>query len=373
MEFVQIIFPGLSFFCFTALLLLAFIQFRLYQTKGFRRSKAIGLFCLFSGFYTFNEVVVYAGHFSADTVRFFVVGFQFLLYVALYFYMKSLGYFISIPLWLQRFYQSSMLCLGLVHVVFGASLIAFDIELVFDRNTINETGHFFVDAYTTRLGEPTVLAMSVYSAFSLIHGLTSGYILFRIYQSSKDFYLMAGLTANLVACGMEFLVLPISLDYYIPLVFLANIFEAFRMNSIASREAYLEKLEQEEVIEEEDVENKGLNQEQLSKIAAKIEKLMEKEKLYLNSNLKVSDLARSARTPSYLVSQAISFHLNTNYFQWISQYRIEEAKRRLLRDPDKNIMEVAYESGFNSKSSFNTSFKKIVGQTPSEYRKDQNP
>ncbi len=373
MEFVQVIFPGLSFFCFAALLLLAFIQFRLYQTRGFQRSKAIGLFCFFSALYTFIEVVVYADHFSADTVRFFVVGFHFLLYVALYFYMKSLGYFISIPHWLQKFYKSSMLGLGLVHIGFAMSLIVFDVELVFDRNTINETGHFFLDAYTTRLGEPTVLAMFFYGAFSLIHGLTSAYILVRIYQSSRDYFLMAGLTTNLVACGMEFLVLPIAIDFYIPMVFLANIFEAFRMNSIASREAYLDKLDREENVEEEDVENKGLNQEQLSKIATKIERLMENEKLYLNSNLKVSDLARTAKTPSYLVSQAISFHLNTNYFQWISQYRIEEAKRRLLNDPNKNIMEVAYESGFNSKSSFNTSFKKIVGQTPSEYRRDQSP
>jgi AraC-like DNA-binding protein len=55
----------------------------------------------------------------------------------------------------------------------------------------------------------------------------------------------------------------------------------------------------------------------------------------------------------------------------VNRYRIEEAKRLLTNPPDKKItvLEVLYEVGFNSKSSFNTLFKKYTGLTPSEFKK----
>ncbi|WP_449397875.1 helix-turn-helix domain-containing protein [Chryseobacterium wanjuense] len=60
-----------------------------------------------------------------------------------------------------------------------------------------------------------------------------------------------------------------------------------------------------------------------------------------------------------------------NFFQYVNEYRIEHAKK-LLKDNSKNklsILGIAYESGFNSKTSFNTTFKKLTNQTPSEFKK----
>ena len=59
-----------------------------------------------------------------------------------------------------------------------------------------------------------------------------------------------------------------------------------------------------------------------------------------------------------------------NFNQFLNKYRIEEAKKR-LKDPEENqfvVLKIAYDVGFNSKSTFNTAFKKFTGMSPSQYR-----
>src|SRR5690606_4741131 len=75
--------------------------------------------------------------------------------------------------------------------------------------------------------------------------------------------------------------------------------------------------------------------------------------------------------PPRALSNIINRQFECNFFEFINSYRIEEAKR-LLAAPEyasKNMLEVMYDVGFNSKATFNTLFKKKVGMTPSEYRK----
>ena len=64
--------------------------------------------------------------------------------------------------------------------------------------------------------------------------------------------------------------------------------------------------------------------------------------------------------------------LGANFFDFINGYRVEEAKR-LFKDPSKSaytILAIAEDAGFNSKSAFNAVFKRVAGQTPSEFRQD---
>lgn len=64
-------------------------------------------------------------------------------------------------------------------------------------------------------------------------------------------------------------------------------------------------------------------------------------------------------------------HLNKHFFDFVNEYRIEKAKE-LLTHPERKeytVLEILYEVGFNSKSSFNTAFKKRTGLTPTEYRR----
>lgn len=98
---------------------------------------------------------------------------------------------------------------------------------------------------------------------------------------------------------------------------------------------------------------------------------MRAEKPYLESKLTLPQLAKQLGiSPNYL-SQVINEQLQKNFFDFINEYRIDEAKNILARTDKKttSITSVAYDSGFNSKSAFYTAFKKHVEMTPSEYRK----
>ncbi len=375
MKFVEVIYPGLSFFCFLILVVLSAGQLKIYLQHGFKRSKNLAYFCFLSSIFTVNVTIVYSEQFSVDLTRFFVVGLQFVLFLCHYFYLKSLSFFIVIPRLLKKFYLGSMLSLALLALIPAVSYLVFDKHLYFDPDDLNITGRYFLDAYGARLGKPQKLVMSFLSIFALINGLTSLYILNRLRKSSKDIFLIFGLSFNLITMAMEYLILAFTVECYIPILFLANIFEALRMCTLASREALQMSQESTEEVQEkrkaESFNNTDLQEEKLMILGQKLESIMSEKKLYLNPNLRIDDLAKTLKIPAYLASQVIRFSLDKNFNQFVLEYRVREAKRQLRQDPDKNktILEIAQSSGFNSKSSFNARFKKMVGKTPSEYRK----
>jgi len=97
---------------------------------------------------------------------------------------------------------------------------------------------------------------------------------------------------------------------------------------------------------------------------------MRQHKPYLTPALTLDKLAAQLHMPPRQLSHIINRYLECNFFEFINCYRVEEAKL-LLSDPSaqKNMLDVMYDVGFNSKATFNTLFKKKVGMTPSEYRK----
>lgn len=109
-------------------------------------------------------------------------------------------------------------------------------------------------------------------------------------------------------------------------------------------------------------------------IAKSIIGLMEKEKLYQETELTLQQLSEKLNAPSYQVSQAINEGLKKNFYDLVNGYRVEEAKRLLVNPNSTNytILSVGFEAGFNSKTTFNTVFKKFTGQTPTEFRSQQN-
>lgn len=112
------------------------------------------------------------------------------------------------------------------------------------------------------------------------------------------------------------------------------------------------------------------NNEDQSEIVLAISNLMEKEKLFQETELTLQDIAIRIGIPSYQVSQVINNHMGKNFYELVNGYRVEEAKR-LLRHPDNSnytILSIGFEAGFNSKTTFNTVFKKFTGKTPTEYR-----
>ena len=112
----------------------------------------------------------------------------------------------------------------------------------------------------------------------------------------------------------------------------------------------------------------GVNR--IDEIIKKITVLMEQEKLYRETELTLQQLAGKLQLPTYQVSQAINEGMKKNFYDLVNGYRVEEAKRLLLDPKNKNytILSVGFEAGFNSKTTFNTVFKKFTGQAPTEFR-----
>jgi AraC-like DNA-binding protein len=103
----------------------------------------------------------------------------------------------------------------------------------------------------------------------------------------------------------------------------------------------------------------------------KLTQYMEKEKPYLDPNITLFDLSKKVSIPHRSLSEIINNTLGQNYYDFINSYRVK-ASLRLLSDTttrNKTILEILYEVGFNTKSSFNQAFKKHTGTTPTEYKK----
>ena len=119
-------------------------------------------------------------------------------------------------------------------------------------------------------------------------------------------------------------------------------------------------------------QNSGLKEEEKAIYLEKLLLLMKKEKPYLDNKLSLKDLAGKMELSVNHISQIINELLHKNFFDFVNMYRVEEVKEKLS---DKkfahfSLLAIAYECGFNSKSAFNHIFKKITGQTPSEYQKN---
>jgi AraC-like DNA-binding protein len=113
-----------------------------------------------------------------------------------------------------------------------------------------------------------------------------------------------------------------------------------------------------------------LSEEESKKFHEKISNFMESEKPYLDPNLSINDLSDKLDLNVRILSQVINNTLRLRFFDFVNKYRIRDAKVLLEDPPDPKItiLEIMYQVGFNSKSSFNTAFKKFTGTTPSEIK-----
>lgn len=99
---------------------------------------------------------------------------------------------------------------------------------------------------------------------------------------------------------------------------------------------------------------------------------MKSEKPYLNPTLTITEVSERISIPARYLSQVINTSLNQNFYDFVNSYRIEECKYYFQNNSNDTVLEVLYEVGFNSKSSFNRAFKKYTGMTPSEFKRQQD-
>jgi AraC-like DNA-binding protein len=113
----------------------------------------------------------------------------------------------------------------------------------------------------------------------------------------------------------------------------------------------------------------GLKKDVSEELYQKLTQLMEQKKLYTKNDLLINDLATEFDVhPNYL-SQVINEKEGRNFYEFVNHYRLEEFKRLIAipKNRQLTLLSLAFECGFNSKSSFNRYFKKSTGQTPSQY------
>lgn len=105
----------------------------------------------------------------------------------------------------------------------------------------------------------------------------------------------------------------------------------------------------------------------------KVQEGMEIQKLFLKQNLNIEEFSKRIQLSVKEVSAVINKHYGTNFFEFMNSYRIEEAKRLLSdsHNADMTVMDVLLQAGFNSKSAFHRFFNRLVGMSPTEYRKQK--
>lgn len=151
-------------------------------------------------------------------------------------------------------------------------------------------------------------------------------------------------------------------------IFLAFLIYFFGYKGLRQKTVYFE---------ENKTQNKyaksALSKEYMNYWKDKLIKSIENDKLYLDPELSLAKLAGIIGITENNLSQIINSKLGITFYELINNYRIEEVKQYLSKNNDANILETAFASGFNSKTAFNTIFKKKSGLTPTQFIKTIKP
>jgi AraC-like DNA-binding protein len=334
----------------------------------------LALFLLANGFFILNFLAFeYSGDIIPYTVNLFFIGgtFGFLFGPLLYLYTKAVN---------SRDFKLTEI--DILHFV--PFLVAFILTLVRFQFQNYETK---IELLHTGLYGATgsVIYLSLMHITILVYLLKTFLLVKQKNQSLKGYY------SSLEKINYDWLKLVVSAFFIMWIVDIINwitgslgilslsfqellSFISLFINFLFANLLILKSLrlpETEPVAEIHKYEKSPLTLQTKSDILARLEKLMLQEKLFLNSSLNLGEVARKLSVVPRYLSQVINELKKQNFYDYVNGYRIEEAKK-ILSDPahdSEKILSVLYDCGFNSKSVFNTVFKKYTGITPSEYRR----
>jgi len=118
----------------------------------------------------------------------------------------------------------------------------------------------------------------------------------------------------------------------------------------------------------------GLRPEQAEEYLTRLLQIMDEEKLFLDGDLTINDLSGKTGIPRHHITEVLNEKHGRNFFSFVNEYRIREVLSR-MNDPKYQhytLLAIAFDAGFNSKSTFNSFFKAYTGKTPSDYRKEMS-
>lgn len=108
-----------------------------------------------------------------------------------------------------------------------------------------------------------------------------------------------------------------------------------------------------------------------TRIQRKLHEAMTQRRLHCDNQLSMRTLCEQIRENQHYVSQVINQDLATTFHDFVNRHRIEDAKTALASAPEKSVLDISLETGFNSKSTFNAAFRQHTGMTPSAYRRQR--
>jgi len=111
-----------------------------------------------------------------------------------------------------------------------------------------------------------------------------------------------------------------------------------------------------------------LSDNELERLKEKLQAVMRDERPYLEPTITLTDLTRIVGVNSNVLSHAINQGFDKNFNDFINEYRINEVKSKLRDADESSLLAIAFDSGFNSKATFNRAFKKFTGVSPKEYQ-----
>jgi len=243
-------------------------------------------------------------------------------------YKEPLTKIPSDPLKLRHFFNYAVF----VHMLFY-------IIVIYKRLTYKtkELGFSSIFKSTDR----SLNSLRVSSAFFLVYILLTIYVRVTFQDFRGDFYLHLFITICFILFVLQIM---------------------FKSTFVSEFSAFLDK--------DLKYKSSSLDEENKNFILSKINELMVDEKYYIKNSASLAGLSKKIGETQHHVSQVINEKMNVSFFEMLATYRIEEAKKLLKSDVgDKyTIEEIAERVGYNSKSAFNSAFKKITSQTPSNYR-----
>jgi len=228
------------------------------------------------------------------------------------------------------------------------------------------------------------LQVFVYSIKMLYHLLRHKRALEKVY-SYKDLislnWLMVFVSVFFAYYLFELIIfvstdLPVNIAVYFSVITFHVFFVGIM--GLKQREVYVKpdvsikfKKEEKNDYEEQHKKHAGVSEDMKQTIALQIREAMEVKQIYLNQELSLYDLANELNVNKNYLSHIINDSFEMNFFNYINTYRIEHAKKMLLDEAYENfsIEGIAQSSGFKTRNVFYPIFKKMVGQTPNEYKK----
>ena len=354
---------------FTAFILLLFSLFLLTHKKGNRLSNFIlAVFLSSKAFGIINYLIM---HFEIRNphIYFLLLPFIFLYGPSLYFYVRSLAYRDFSFRKVYAFHLIPFLLVGIYFtVIYHIQIIATKIEIL--------TG--------LRDGLPiqAVLLISLYHILIFFYLAASFSILWnyrrqlkKIFSSTEKInlswlnYVLFGFSIIWIIDVSSFIMDRLS----VPHSFLGA--SALILIFIFANIIVYKGLKQPEIFngikEKTKYIHSSLTQPDKDRYLKRLQSYMREEKSFLNPSLTINELSRKISVSPRDLSQIINESLGVNFFDFVNSYRVEEAKRYLAdsSNHNKNILDILFDAGFNTKSVFNRVFKKHTGMTPSDFRK----